>query len=227
MSLGFKSLACRAALIAAAGLGAAVSLHFAGRRREPESSQRLRQRLPQPLQRLQTGKRPDPQMHARRRLQAVEGLHLRPRRRRRGFQGRGRPPLRQQPPLIFCVSIWKAAGREARGLSLWQPALPRKLTSRKATQRCLTCRHVGSASAHASRLRGWRVGMTRLLYDIEDYLEDAAHADSGSPAGCAGSCARSAVPWARRATFCLAPRRVLIRRRTVPITSALCRCSRR
>ena len=26
-------------------------------------------------------------------------------------------------------------------------------------------------------MKGWKVDMTRLLYDIEDYLEDAAHTD--------------------------------------------------
>ena len=41
--------------------------------------------------------------------------------------------------------------------------------------------------------------MTRLLYGIEDYLEDASQAER-LPAGCAASSFRSAVRSARRAT---------------------------
>jgi hypothetical protein len=57
---------------------------------------------------------------------------------------------------------------------------PRKLARRKATQRWLTGRHVGACTrACRDDFSGEEVGMTRLLYDIDDYLEDAPQTGRG------------------------------------------------
>ena len=97
------------------------SPRLASRRRQPASAQRLRRRLPQPLQRLPAGKRSDPQVHARRRLQAVEGLHLRSRRPPAKFPRPRSPVAPPATPLIFSRNRLKAASPTRRAAFLfWQ-----------------------------------------------------------------------------------------------------------